>query len=233
MAQKEGGGVNSEQVHMYRGFERFWHWTQAALIVLLGLTGFEIHGAFELFGYRQAVEYHNAAAIAFLVLIAFAIFWHFTTGEWKQYVPTRHLLRAQFEYYLSGIFRDAPHPTRKTAANKLNPLQKLVYLGLKLLVIPVMVLSGLLYMFYRYPQRHGSALLGAGGLQTVAILHTAGAFFLVAFAVAHIYLTTTGHTPLSNFKAMLTGHEETPPAETATGPAPARIPAPQFLKGQA
>lgn len=181
---------------MYSGFERFWHWTQAALILLLGLTGFEIHGSFQFLGYRQAVAYHNAAAIAFLVLIAFAVFWHFTTGEWKQYLPARRMLRAQIEYYLTGIFRDAPHPTRKTAAAKLNPLQKLVYLGLKVLVIPVMVVSGLVYMLAPRP------------LATVAVLHTAGAFFLIAFVVGHVYLTTTGATPLSNLKAMLTGHEE-------------------------
>ena len=110
------------------------------------------------------------------------------------------------EYYLTGIFRDAPHPTKKTTANKLNPLQKLVYLGLKVLVIPVMVVSGLLYMFYRYPRQHG-AFAGPGGLKFVAIVHTAGAFFVIAFAISHIYLTTTGQTPLSNLKAMLTGYE--------------------------
>lgn len=193
---------------MYGGFERFWHWTQAVLILLLAVTGFEVHGAFQFLGYGQAVAYHNAAAIALLVLIAFAIFWHFTTGEWRQYLPTRRLLRAQIEYYLTGIFRDAPHPTKKTAGNKLNPLQKLVYLGLKVLVIPVMVISGILYMFNRYPGAHGSTLLGPRALESVALVHTLGAFFLVAFVIGHIYLTTTSETPISNLKEMLTGHEE-------------------------
>jgi thiosulfate reductase cytochrome b subunit len=213
-------------VYMYRGFERFWHWTQAILILLLATTGFEIHGAFEFFGYQQAVAYHNASAIAFLVLIAFAVFWHFTTGEWRQYVPTRQFLRAQIDYYITGIFNDAPHPTRKTAASKLNPLQKLVYLGLKVLVIPVMALSGLLYMFHRYPAAAPEALFGPRLLTVVAVLHTAGAFFLVAFVITHIYLTTTGETPVANLKAMLTGHEDprtepAPPglAETARGEA--------------
>lgn len=200
--------MNDRSSDVYRAFERFWHWTQAALIVLLALTGFEIHGTFQFLGYRQAVAYHNAAAIGFVVLIAFAIFWHFSTGEWRQYIPTRRMLRPQIEYYVTGIFRNAPHPTRKSADCKLNPLQRIVYLGLKILVIPVMVASGLLYMLNRYPQRHGTALLGSNGLEFVAILHTAGAFFVVSFMVAHIYLTTTGETPLSNLRAMLTGEEE-------------------------
>ncbi|MCA9149135.1 MAG: cytochrome b/b6 domain-containing protein [Planctomycetales bacterium] len=200
--------MNDRRVMVYTRFERFWHWAQAFLIMFLAMTGFEIHDSFHFFGFDQAVRYHNAAAIALIVLIALAIFWHFTTGEWRQYLPTRHRIRAQVEYYLIGIFRDAPHPTKKTVLSKLNPLQKLVYLGLKVLVIPVMVISGLLYMSYRYPQRYGIEALNIDGLGTIAIVHTAGAFLLMTFVVAHIYLTTTGRTPTSNLEAMITGCEE-------------------------
>ena len=195
-------------VYVYKAFERFWHWAQAFLVLFLGLTGFEIHGSISFFGFDQAVRYHNIAALAFLGLIAFAIFWHLTTGEWRQYVPTLSNIQAQIHYYLVGIFRGDPHPTKKTALSKLNPLQKLVYLALKILVFPVMVASGLLYMFYRYPQKHDIAALNIGGLQVVALLHTAGALFLVAFLITHLYLITTGHTVTSNLRAMITGWED-------------------------
>ena len=197
-----------KQEYVYKGFERFWHWAQAILILFLALTGFEIHGSFQFFGFDQAVQYHSTAAIALLVLIALAIFWHFTTGEWQQYLPTRKFLRAQVEYYIVGIFRGAPHPTKKTVLSKLNPIQKLVYLVLKILVIPVMVISGLLYMFYRYPQGRGIEALNVEGLEIIAVFHTTGAFFLVAFVIAHIYLISTGRTATSNLKAMITGYEE-------------------------
>ena len=209
--------MSLKTVQVYSRFERFWHWAQALLILFLGLTGFEIHGSFEFFGYDQAVRYHSAAAIALIVLIAFAVFWHLTTGEWRQYLPTRRNLKAQVTYYLVGIFRHAPHPTKKTALSKLNPLQKLVYLGLKILVIPVMVLSGLLYLFYRYPQRHGIEALDVEGLRTIAIVHTAGAFLLVTFVIAHVYLTTTGRTATSNLEAMITGMEELEEEEDTPG----------------
>jgi thiosulfate reductase cytochrome b subunit len=194
--------------YVYKGFERFWHWMQAGLILFLALTGFEIHGSLSFFGFQQAVRYHSVAAIALLVLIAFAIFWHLTTGEWRQYVPTLENLKAQAEYYVAGIFRNAPHPTRRTALSKLNPLQRLVYLGLKILVFPVIVTSGLLYMFYRYPQSHGVDALNVTGLATIAVVHTAGAFLLLSFLIGHLYLITTGDTPFSNLKAMITGWEE-------------------------
>jgi thiosulfate reductase cytochrome b subunit len=194
--------------YVYRGFERFWHWAQAGLILFLAVTGFEIHGSLAFFGFENAVRYHGVAAIALLVLIAFAAFWHLTTGEWRQYVPTFENVRAQAEYYVIGIFKEAPHPTRKTTLSKLNPLQKLVYLALKIQVIPIVVVSGLLYMFYRYPQSRGVEALNVEGLAAIAIVHTAAAFFLVAFVIGHVYLVTTGHTPLSNLKAMLTGWED-------------------------
>jgi thiosulfate reductase cytochrome b subunit len=199
-----------QKEYVYRAFERFWHWTQAALVVFLGVTGFEIHGSIRFFGFEQAVRYHNAAATLFIVLIIFAITWHLITGEWRQYLPTRKNLRAQAEFYVFGIFRNAPHPTRRTSLSKLNPLQKLVYAGLKVLVIPLMVASGLLYMFYRYPQGNEVISLNIDGVEIVALLHTAGAFLLVSFFVAHLYLVTTGRTITSNLKAMITGYEEMP-----------------------
>lgn len=195
-------------VYIYKSFERFWHWTQALLIFFLAATGFEIHGSISFFGYQNAVEYHNIAAYAFIVLILFAVFWHFTTGEWKQYIPTAGNIKSEINYYLTGIFKNAPHPTKKTVLSKLNPLQKLVYLGLKILVIPVMVISGILYLFYRYPSQGSIVGLKIESLETIALFHTAGAFLLSAFIIMHIYLMTTGATLTSNLKAMLTGYEE-------------------------
>ena len=144
----------------------------------------------------------------FIILIIFAIFWHFSTGEWRQYIPTATHLRSQINYYLLGIFKNSPHPTKKTVLSKLNPLQKLVYLGLKILVIPIMMFSGLLYMNYRYPQQSGIEGLRVTSLEPIAILHTAGAFMLIAFIITHLYLITTGNTVTSNLKAMITGYED-------------------------
>jgi thiosulfate reductase cytochrome b subunit len=203
------------KVYIYRSFERFWHWMQALIIFFLAMTGFEIHGSISFFGYQNAVKYHNIAAYAFIVLIVFAIFWHFSTGEWRQYLPTVKNLKAQINYYLLGIFSNALHPTRKTVLSKLNPLQKLVYLALKILVIPTMMISGLLYMFYRYPQNGGIVGMNIDSVEVIALFHTAGAFLLLAFIIVHLYLITTGTTVTSNLKAMITGYEDLETVESA------------------
>ncbi len=63
-------------------------------------------------------------------------------------------------------------------------------------------------MFYRYPGRHDVLALNMDSLQTIAVLHTAGAFFLAAFLIVHLYLITTGRSPASNLRAMITGWED-------------------------
>jgi len=192
------------KVYLYSRFNRFWHWSQSLLILFLILTGFEIHSSFKLFGYENAVEWHEIAAWAFIILLIFAVFWHFLSGQWRQYIPSLKNMTAQLDYYLLGIFHNAPHPVRKTSLSKLNPLQRVVYLGLNILVIPVMIGSGLLYLYIpeTFPK------LAIAGMEAIALIHTAGAFLILVFLLVHLYLITTGHTPLSNLKAMITGYEE-------------------------
>lgn len=197
----------SKRVLIYTRFNRFWHWSQALLIILLGLTGFEIHGSFRLLGFERAVTLHNWLAGAFGVLVAFAIFWHFTTDQWRHYTPTRRHLREMIHFYLRGIFRGEYHPFKKTEIAKLNPLQRLTYLSLKLLIFPIQGLTGLGYFYYGDLAARGYLPDGIG---TIALIHTAGAFALLAFLIAHIYLTTTGETLTANVKAMITGWEGPP-----------------------
>ena len=68
-----------KQVMLYSVFNRFWHWMQAILIIILAITGMEVHGNFNIFGFEDAVAIHNFSAWSLLILIAFAIFWHITT----------------------------------------------------------------------------------------------------------------------------------------------------------
>jgi cytochrome b subunit of formate dehydrogenase len=63
-------------------------------------------------------------------------------------------------------------------------------------------------MFYRYPQAGIIKSANMEDLEVIAIIHTFGAFVLVAFVVVHLYLITTGHTVTSNLNAMITGWEE-------------------------
>jgi len=197
-----------QKVYIYKGFERFWHWTQAALIIFLAITGFEIHGSYSLFGFEKAVEFHRTASWLLIGLVVFAIFWHVTTGEWRQYIPTTKQLKEQVMYYVSGIFKGERHPTQKTELSKLNPLQRIVYLGFKILLVPITLLSGVLYLLYKTVDQNNVVVNLDYPLESIAFWHTLGAILLMIFFVVHVYMTTTGATPTSNIRAMITGYEE-------------------------
>lgn len=193
-----------EKIKIYSKFERFWHWTQMLLIMLLLITGFEIHSTFEVFGYEAAVRLHSTSGWVFLVLTIFAAFWMLVTGQSRQFIPVRKNVKSQILYYISGIFKREPHPVKKTADCKLNPLQRIVYFSLIILVFPVQLLTGFMYLFFHYPDKP----FMIGSLKAVAVIHTAGAFLLVAFIIVHLYLITTGHKVFTNLWSMITGYED-------------------------
>ena len=180
-----------KKVYIYAKYERFWHWTQAGLILLLALTGFEVHGSYQVMGYEAATVIHINAAWALIGLTLLTWFWGFVTGEWKQFnpfVPSMRFMKQQIQYYMGGIFKGEEHPTHKTKYTKFNPLQRVTYLGLVVVIIPFMLFSGLAYLFHD--------AWGITNFEMLANAHVLGAFLLLAFVIGHIYLTTTGYKPL-------------------------------------
>lgn len=192
-------------IYLYTRYERFWHWLQAALIMVLLVTGFEAHGSFKLIGFQNAVDIHNYTGLAWLIAFAFFVFWMFTTGEWKQYIPTTRKMFEVIRFYLIGIFRGEPHPFPKRKDAKHNPLQRLTYLSLAAALLPVQMLTGFLYWGYNSWQGWG---LGWLSLELLATVHMAGSFAILSFLVIHIYMITTGHTVTAHTKAMITGWED-------------------------
>lgn len=197
----------SERIYVFPLFERFWHWAQAILIMLLLATGFEVHGTYRLLGFERAADTHTVVAWTLVGLWVFAIFWHFTTGEWKQYIPTLQKVDAMIKYYVYGIFTNAPHPFRLTRLHKHNPLQRLAYLGVMTFIGPLLWVTGWLYLFYGDWAAWGWERYLS--LEWVSFFHTAGAFMMLLFLIVHVYLITTGHTVFGHLKAMITGWEET------------------------
>jgi thiosulfate reductase cytochrome b subunit len=192
-------------IYLYTRYERFWHWLQGAAIILLLITGFEVHDTFTLLGFRVAVDVHNFVGLSWLILFAFFVFWIFTTGEWRQYLPTTKKMFAMVRYYSYGIFKGEPHPVPKRKEAKHNPLQRLAYLSLAALLLPIQMATGFLYWGYNSWPQWGLDWLP---LKVVALVHLAGAFAILSFLVVHVYMTTTGHSLLAHIKAMITGWED-------------------------
>jgi thiosulfate reductase cytochrome b subunit len=197
--------MGMRRVMIFSRFERFWHWSQMALILLLIITGFGLHGFHALFDFEQAVTLHTIGALALAVLWVFAVFWHLTTGTWKHYVPTAEGLWQVARYYAFGIFKGERHPYHKAYWRKHNPLQALAYLGLKLFLFPAIWVSGIAYLLYFMWRDIPAA---PAWLQGVALVHTGAAFLILVFIIAHVYLLTTGHSFKGHVMPMIDGFDE-------------------------
>lgn len=191
-------------IYLYTRYERFWHWLQMALILLLLLTGFEVHDKYLLFGFHTAVVVHNFVGLTWLIAFAFFAFWIFTTGEWRQYLPTTKKMFEVIRYYSYGIFRGESHPVPKRKDAKHNPLQRLTYLSLAAFLLPVQMITGFLY--WGYNSWH-TWRLGFLSLKVISVIHTLGAFAILTFLIVHVYMTTTGHSLFAHIKAMISGWE--------------------------
>jgi thiosulfate reductase cytochrome b subunit len=198
-------------VQMYDAYRRFWHWLQAISIVTLLATGIVIHRPdwFAVGAFPVVVTLHNVLAVLLVVNAALSLFYHLATERMREYLPRPqgfiHDSMRQSAYYVSGIFKGEPHPFEKQPDNRMNPIQKLTYFGILNVLLPLQIATGTLIWSAPY-WPGGLALLG--GLPVVAPVHTLAAWFFATFIVGHIYLTTTGHTPLEGIRAMVTGVEE-------------------------
>lgn len=193
------------QIYFYTRFERLWHWWQAAMIIFLVVSGFEIHGVISLLGFGKAANLHNYVGISWLVLLVFIFFWMAVTGEWRQYIPTTKKILRVIRYYSYGIFRHEAHPVPKSISNKHNPLQRLTYVMTALGLFTMQLVTGFLYYTYNsWPLPWVKAI----PLGLVAAIHTIGAFSMVIFIVIHVYMITTGHSVFAHVKAMITGWED-------------------------
>jgi len=200
-----------KSVYMYGVYERLWHWLQTVVIVALLATGLIIHkpDIFGIFSFRYVVLVHNVLAAILLVNAVLALFYHVTSGEIRQFIPRPRgffdQAITQATYYLRGIFRRERHPFEKNPQKKLNPLQQITYFGILNVLLPLQGLTGILIWG---AQRWPRIVSGLGGLPFLGTIHSLSAWLFAAFIVLHVYLTTTGSTPLADIKAMIMGWEE-------------------------
>ncbi|MBK7207986.1 MAG: cytochrome b/b6 domain-containing protein [Elusimicrobia bacterium] len=190
------------RIYLFKVYERIWHWVQSALVLVLLWTGWVIHGAWGGVGFSKAVALHEAVGVGLLVLSAFTMFWHITTGEGKQFIPRRRGLADMIRFYTGGIFRDAPHPESPSPDAKFNPLQRFAYFGLLVFIFPVQMATG--FLLWGLPRFDAFAGLRPH-LGSMALIHTAGAYGMMIFILVHLYMITTGRTLGANVKAMWTG----------------------------
>ncbi|MCJ2377384.1 cytochrome b/b6 domain-containing protein [Vibrio sp. ZSDZ34] len=192
-----------KSVVIFKRFERLWHWTQALLVLALIVTGLELHDIIHIVGFKQSSNLHHWAGFIWVVVVVLILTWILTTGEWKQFKPSTIGVDRTLRFYLYGIFVGEPHSHHMSAQSKFNPLQRLAYLGLLFVLVPLQILTGLVFFFF--PElREAGVIEQIGGIAT---LHTLIAYIMISFLIVHLYLITLGEKLSSHLKAMVTGKD--------------------------
>jgi len=202
----------SQKIYLHPITERIWHWIHAVLIIVLIVSGIQIHWpeSCNIFGsFSRAISVHNWAGLLLVGDFFLWLIYNLRSKRISHYILRKEDLHpgmvVQAKFYVYDIFKNKPHPYSPSEDNKFNPLQKAAYFQFMLFMMPLLLISGLLYM---YPYYFSSIISFLGGMKVVAIFHYVMAIIFTAFFVAHIYLATTGHTVFADFITMITGYAE-------------------------
>jgi len=202
----------SERIYLLPLWIRIWHWTNAALIITLTITGISLHFAESnaaLVEFSLAARIHDIAGIGLVTVYSAFVVANIVSGNWWQYVPkppgVLERCKVQAKWYLQGIFKGEPHPYRVSEEANFNALQAISYWVIMYMILPVMLLTGLVFLI---PDLAPDRLFGFDGLLPVAVLHYLTGAAIVMFMIVHIYLGTTGKTATSMFKTMVHGWHE-------------------------
>ncbi|MEN8234622.1 MAG: cytochrome b/b6 domain-containing protein [Actinomycetota bacterium] len=201
--------AETREAYLYSRYERFWHWMQAAVIIALVFTGTVIHWPGTATAFTWMIFAHNILALLLVINAVVALVDALATGFIKEFIPSPQGFFSkaiqQTTFYVKGIFMGEPHPFEKVEGEKLNPLQQATYFGILNVLLPAQIITGILIWG---AQRWPDLTSNLGGLGFLLPVHTLIAWFFAAFVIMHVYLTTTGPTPLASIKGMITGWEE-------------------------
>lgn len=172
---------------------RIWHWINEIGFILLIITGLSLHypdASYAVIGFGQAVTLHNIlgmiVAIGFVFYVMVNRFSHNNRFYKLQRKQGMRNLGIQFRFYLIGVFKknDVPFPENKS--RKFNPLQKVSYVMMMKVVMPLLVFSGLMLLF---PNKITFHVFNLNGLYFVALIHMITGYFSSVFIAIHIYFS--------------------------------------------
>lgn len=199
-----------EKMYLYPIWIRLWHWINAALFIVLLVTGISMQYSNPenpfLISFELSVQLHNICGISISINYLIFVIGNLFTSNGKQYkMKTRGLFKRLFDqsiFYLFGMFKKQDPPFNITVENKFNPLQRFIYSTAMYIGFPIIIASGFALLF---PEIIISQIFGLSGILITALIHVIIGFILSLFLFIHVYVCTIGASISSNFKSMITG----------------------------
>ncbi|MFN8208230.1 MAG: cytochrome b/b6 domain-containing protein [Bacteroidales bacterium] len=204
--------MTKERILFYPAWIRIWHIVNAVSCLFLIVTGLSMqysNPTNPLIDFNTSVAMHNSAGIVLSVNYLIFLIGNWITPNGNHYKIQRkgfmNRLLNQFTYYSFSIFKGASAPYPINRERKFNPLQQFSYVFVMYIVLPLMFITGFALLF---PGVVVNPFLGNNGLFVTDLLHVIAGFVVSLFLIIHVYFCTIGYTPLSHFKAMITGYHE-------------------------
>jgi thiosulfate reductase cytochrome b subunit len=202
----------TEQIYFYPLWTRIWHGFNAILCLLLIFTGFSLQYSnpqFAFINFGLAVSVHNFSGISLTVSYFLFFLGNILTPNGKYYIlKFRGLgmrLWLQLRYYAYGYFMGEESPFPVSQTNKFNPLQQISYIVATYIALPFLFITGWALLF---PEFILKQVFGISGIFLTAQFHVLMAFVVTLFLIIHLYVSTMGKSPLSNFKSIITGWQK-------------------------
>ena len=186
---------------------RIWHWTNAFLFVVLIVTGIQLRApGFSVFSqYGTATALHGYAGFACVLSFLFWFFYSILTGSIKHYLPRKKDIREipqQVAFYVFFIFKGRSNPFLASEKGKFNVLQKITYGTVMCILVPIIIVTGIMFNNIL----SFSQLINAiGGLRILDAIHVAAGYLFVIFLIIHMYMATLGKTITAYLKSIITG----------------------------
>ncbi len=202
----------SEKIYFYPLWLRLWHLLNAIFIITLILTGISMQYSnvnSPFIRFDLAVSLHNLSGI--LLTISYFLFFagNIFSANGKHYrlriKGLSNKLLKQFKYYAFEVFKGKEPPYPVNVNRKFNPLQKVSYSFTMYLALPLLFVTGWALLFPEFILR---SLFGFSGIFLTAQLHIVMGFLISIFLIIHLYVSTMGKTPGSNFRSIVTGWQE-------------------------
>ncbi len=171
---------------------KVWHWVHGLNVFLLLVTGIQLRlpDIFPLFAtFLNAVNLHNLCG----TLVALDYLFWLSYNLWKRrlkscfFVSPSVLFRDTLEvlhYYWYLIFTGGSYPKTYGDYRLFDPVERVFFLVMMLLLVPVQILTGALL----YDVHTSRPLIRAlGGLRLVDAAHLLSAYVLISLIVIHLY----------------------------------------------
>jgi thiosulfate reductase cytochrome b subunit len=199
----------AQKIYFYQVWLRIWHFVNALMFLSLIITGLSMQYGFLKIPFDWAVSIHNSCGIILTVSYIYYFVANFISGNLKFYQIKfkgyYKKLVMQFKFYIRGVFKHEKEPFPLTTKRKFNPLQKLTYVLIMYIIVPMIIISGLAMM---YPQIIYNKVLGVPGIVITDLIHVITGFIGSIFMIVHIYFCTIGTNPSANFKSIVKGYHE-------------------------